>query len=172
MAGTTEAARLLRSVGEAVRALHRVEHDSFSSRLDGSAPAFVSWHDYIDHRLGQIRTRCLATEAVDPHVLDRVCDAARSLAAAVGDSAEPVLCHRDLHPDNLIVDTEGALIGIIDWDSAEIWDRAGDWFKLEYELLRAHPDGGDLLLDAYLDGGPVPPKWEERRRLVHLVETL
>lgn len=172
VAGSESSARFLRSVGEAVRLLHTIDRDSFSSRLDGSAPAFATWSAYIEHRLGQIQDRCLATSAIDPGLLDQACAAATLLAAAVDDSAEAVLCHRDLHSDNLVVNDEGTLIGIIDWDAAEAWDRAGDWFKLEFELLRAHPHGHDLLLDAYLQGDPVPDRWHPRRRLVHLIETL
>lgn len=164
--------RLLRSVGEAVRTLHTIERDRFSSRLDGSAPSFVAWQDYVGHRVQQIRARCESTGAVDGALLDRACAAAVGLAAAVDDSAQPVLCHRDLHPGNLVVDDEGALVGIIDWDAAEAWDRAGDWFKLEYELLRVHPGGEARLAAAYFGDEEVPPKWSERRRLVHILEAL
>lgn len=172
VAGSVRSARFLRSVGEAVRLLHTIDRNSFSSRLDESAPAFAAWSAYIEHRLGQVRDRCLATSAIDPGLLAQACAAATLLAEAVNDSAEAVLCHRDLHADNLVVDDEGTLIGIIDWDAAEAWDRAGDWFKLEFELLRAHPHGHDLLLDAYLQGDPVPDHWHHRKRLVHLIETL
>ena len=82
---------------------------------------------YVDLRLTQIRSRCEETGAVEPALLDRACGLATDPAADVDGSAEAVLFHRDLHPDNLIVDSEGALIGIIDWDAAEAWDRAGDW---------------------------------------------
>lgn len=51
------------------------------------------------------------------------------------------LCHRDLHPGSFIVDTDGTLLRIIDWDTAEAWDPAGDWFKLEFELLRISHSG-------------------------------
>ncbi len=164
--------RLVRSVGDAVHTLHSIEREGFSSRLDGSAPSFPTWRGYIEYRLRQIRARCEITQAVDDGLLNQACQAATDLAAEVTDSADAVLCHRDLHPDNLIVDTDGTLIGIVDWDGAEAWDRAGDWFKLEFELLRVCPDGEDDLLAAYLDGGEVPPKWTERRHLVHLVEAL
>lgn len=165
-------ARLLRSVGGAVRRLHAIGRDRFSSRLDGSAPSFAAWQDYVEHRLPQIRGRCESTGAVDAAVLDRACAAAAALAAEVSDHAEPVLCHRDLHPDNLIVDGDGALVGIIDWDAAEAWDRAGDFFKLEFELLRAHPGSEGVLVDAYLGDDEVPARWSERRRLVHILEAL
>lgn len=170
--GTKQSARLLQTVGASVRALHAVKREAFSSRLDGSSPAFNTWKSYIDHRLVQIRARCVDTGAVDPALLDRACRVAADLATQVNESAEAVLCHRDLHPDNLIVDSEGNLNGVIDWDTAEAWDRAGDWFKLEFDLLKAHPDGADVLLGAYLESDPVPDRWADRRRLVHLIESL
>src|SRR5436190_8129084 len=57
---SVRSARLLRSVGAAVRKLHSVRRDGFSSRLDGSAPSFAAWKDYVEYRLGQIRRRCEA----------------------------------------------------------------------------------------------------------------
>jgi aminoglycoside phosphotransferase (APT) family kinase protein len=170
--GSAQGTQMLRSLGDAARVMHTIRRDRFSSRLDGSAPSFVSWKAYLDHRLGQIRRRCRTAQAVDEDLVDRVCSVAGGLVDEVDDVAEAVLCHRDLHPDNLIVDADGTLVGIIDWDGAEAWDRAGDWFKLEFELLRAHPAGEGLLLAAYLDGAPTPPRWAERRRLVHLIEAL
>jgi aminoglycoside phosphotransferase (APT) family kinase protein len=172
VAGSEPSTRFLRSLGEAVRSLHMIERNSFSSRLDDSAPAFVTWAAYITYRLSQIRERCVATRSVNPDLLDRVCGIATELAATVDDSAEAVLSHRDLHPDNLIVNADGTLIGIIDWDAAEAWDRAGDWFRLEFELLRSHPHSGSELFEAYLQGDSVPSQWEQRKRLVHLIETL
>lgn len=172
VAGSDRSTRFLQSVGEAVRSLHMIERNSFSSRLDGSAPAFPTWSAYITYRLSQIRERCLATSAVSLDLLDQVCAATTELAATVDDSAEAVLCHRDLHPDNLIVNADGTLIGIIDWDAAEAWDQAGDWFKLEFELLRSYPHGRNVLFEAYLQGDSIPHQWDERKRLVHLIETL
>lgn len=164
--------RFLTSLGRAVATLHRVQLDGFSSRLDGSAPAFPRWGDYLLHRFGEIRERCRAVDAVEADVLERVHSALAGLIATIDDAAEPVLCHRDLHPGNLILGPDGSVAGIIDWDMAEPWDRAGDWFKLEYEVLRTRPAGREVLEAAYLDGGPIPDRWPERRRAVHLVETL
>jgi len=164
--------RLIAALGAAVGALHGSAAGGFSSRLDGSAPTFATWRDYLAHRMVEIAGRCEASGAVDPVLVERVGREVARLADEVDDVCEPVVCHRDLHLGNLIVDADGTLVGIIDWDAAEPWDRAGDWFKLEYEVLHAHPDRADALLRAYLDGGPVPPHWPERRRIVHLIEAL
>jgi aminoglycoside phosphotransferase (APT) family kinase protein len=164
--------RFVASLGRAVAALHRVRLDGFSSRLDGSAPVFARWADYLAHRFQEVRARCEATGAIAPAVVDRAASVLDALAGSFDAVAEPVLCHRDLHPGNLVLGPDGTIHGIIDWDMAEPWDRAGDWFKLEYEVLRTRPGRTDDLLAAYLDGAPVPPRWSERRRAVHLVETL
>lgn len=164
--------RFITSLGRAVGALHRVRLDGFSSRLDGSAPAHPRWSSYLAHRFAEVRARCEATGAIAPGTVDRAASVLDGLAAAIDAVAEPVLCHRDLHPGNLILRPDGTLHGIIDWDMAEPWDRAGDWFKLEYEVLRTRPDRADALLAAYLDGAPVPMGWRERRAAVHLIETL
>ena len=168
----TREGRFVASLGQTVAALHRVRLDGFSSRLDGSSPSFARWSGYLAHRFRQIRDRCEGTGAVPSAVVDRAATVLDDLAPSIDGVADAVLCHRDLHPGNLILGEDGAVAGIIDWDMAEAWDRAGDWFKLEYEVFRTRPDRADALLDAYLEGGPVPPNWHERRHAVHLVETL
>ena len=164
--------RFIASLGAAVGALHQARAPGFSSRIDGSAPSFARWRDYLMLRMGQIRARCAATASVESALVERVGAEVEALAASVDDVCEPVVCHRDLHLGNLIVAADGTLAGIVDWDAAEPWDRAGDWFKLEYEVLRRRPERADDLLAAYLDGSPAPSHWRERRRVVHLIEAL
>lgn len=61
---------------------------------------------------------------------------------------------------------------IIDWDAAESWDPAGEWFELEW-LLGTHLGISSAeLTSAYLDGRGAEAMWSERARLVHLVEAL
>ena len=127
--------RLFASLGTAVAKLHSIELDGFSSRLDGSAPSYRSWADYVDYRLPQIRGRCMEHEAIDAQTLHRASTAISELAGDVADSARPTLCHRDLYADNLVVDEDGALVAILDWDMAEAWDPAGEWFKLDWLLF-------------------------------------
>lgn len=61
VAGSERSARFVWSVGDAVRRLHTVTQDAFSSRRDDSGPVFPTWNAYIEYRLGQIRKRCLGT---------------------------------------------------------------------------------------------------------------
>lgn len=164
--------RLFTDLGTAVHALHEIELDAFSSRLDGSAPSFAHWPEYLAYRLEAIRARCRATGVLDEHELDRVCSTVERLAAEVGDSARPTLCHRDLYPENLLVDPTGRLVAILDFDTAEAWDRAGDFDKLDRLLISAFTGARRWFDAAYFDGRPRSPRWDERVRLVCLIEAL
>jgi aminoglycoside phosphotransferase (APT) family kinase protein len=165
--------RFLSQLGHAVAALHSLERRAFSSRLDGSAPLFDSWVDYVDHRLGQIRARCRAVSAFTDGDLDRVAGAVRALAVRVSDVAQPTLCHRDLHADNLLVGQNGELAAILDFDQAEVWDTAAEWHKLEWMLFPTFPASSARTFDAaYRSVHPEPARWEDRKKLVDLIETV
>jgi len=164
--------RLFTDLGAALRALHAIDLDAFSSRLDGSAPSFPRWPDYLEYRLAAIAARCRATHALDEDELNRVCSAVNRLASAVGDHAQPTLCHRDLYAENLLVDLAGRLVAILDFDTAEAWDCAGEFDKLDRLLIPAFPGARRWFDDAYREGRPCPPLWDERVRLVALVEAL
>src|SRR5262249_44420715 len=110
--------------------------------------------------------------AFDAATLDRVGAEVAALAAAVDAVARPVVCHRDLHPDNLLVDGDGHLVAVLDWDMAEAWDPAGEWFKLDDRLLARFPAaGGPRACPARAAPGG-RPRGGERARLGPLVEGL
>lgn len=164
--------RLFTDLGVALRALHGIEFAAFSSRLDGSAPLFPHWPDYLGNRLAAIAARCRATGALEEADLARVLDAIKGLMSEIGDDARPTLCHRDLHVDNLLIDPTGRLVAILDFDTAEVWDLAGEFDKLDRLLISAFPDARRWFDAAYREGLPSPPRWEARVRLVALIEAL
>jgi aminoglycoside phosphotransferase (APT) family kinase protein len=165
-------ATFFESLGTSVARLHSIELDAFSSRLDGSAPSFRSWADYVGYRLEQVRRRCSDSDAVDAATLDRACREIGHVAREVSDAARPTLCHRDLYADNLLVDDDGALLAILDWDMAEAWDAAGEWCKLDWLLFPEFPDGEATFDAAYRAIHPRPTSWRRRTYLVDLMETL
>jgi aminoglycoside phosphotransferase (APT) family kinase protein len=165
-------ARFLTELGAAVAALHSIDIDGFSSRLDGSAPVFASWDAYVEYRVEQIRERSRGSPALDAPTVEAACAAISELAHAVADVATPTLCHRDLHADNLVAGADGALVAIIDWDQSEAWDAAGDTFKLDFMLFSQLDGGVEIFRRAYERRMPRPPLWAERVRLVDLLETL
>ncbi|WP_034270392.1 phosphotransferase family protein [Actinospica robiniae] len=164
--------RLFTDLGVALRALHGIERDGFTSRLDGSAPSFARWPDYLSVRIEAIAARCRATGALEESELARVLAAVERLMAHVGDEARPTLCHRDLYADNLLVEPNGRLAAILDFDTAEVWDHAGEFDKLDRLLIPAFPGARRWFDAAYWEGLPRPPHWDERVRLVALIEAL
>jgi len=174
IAGNSAAtARFFSELGWAIAALHSVERDAFSSRLDASAPSFDRWVDYVEYRLGQIRVRCHAANAFTDGDLERVAGVVRTLAGRVSDVARPTLCHRDLHADNLLVGQDGELVAILDFDQAEVWDTAGEWSKLEWMLFPTFPASSARMFEAaYRSVHPEPTCWEERKFLVEVMEAV
>lgn len=163
--------KLFGDLGAAVAALHNIRLPAFSSRLDGSAPAFCRWGDYVNYRLGHVRERCRSHDAFHASEFEAVASRIRGLLEAASGAASPSLCHRDLHADNLLVDEDGHLVAILDFDAAEAWDAAGEWFKLDWLLFPAFP-GGEATFDAaYHAIRPRGSHWEERKLLADLIET-
>ena len=162
----------VRSTAEAIRSLHTIDTKAFSSRLDGSAPRFEQWSDYLRYRFDKVRERCESVDAFDSVTLDCAGELIYRLADAVSPHARPTVCHRDLHVDNLLVSDEGTLAGIIDWDGAESWDPAGEWFKLSWMLASTLSFDVETLTRAYLTDDIDRRVWDERVRVVDVIETL
>ncbi|MEM7286988.1 MAG: aminoglycoside phosphotransferase family protein [Actinomycetota bacterium] len=165
------ASRFFSELGRAVAALQSVRVEKFSSRLDGSAPSFDRWAEYIAHRLTQVRARCEATQAFDDKDLNDIEGEIQRRADHVSDAARPALCHRDLHSDNLLAREDGSLAAILDFDQSELWDATADWSKLDWMLFPGFPAAcRDQFGVAYRSTQPDNELWEERKTVVDLVE--
>ena len=124
-------ARFFDQLGEAVANLHSIELPRFTSRINGDAPAFEVWSEYLSYRWQGVRVRAVGS-GMDEALLDQVEARLLPLARAVDPVVRPVLCHRDLYLDNLLSDRGGNLVAILDFDQAEAWDCAADLFKLRW----------------------------------------
>jgi len=113
-------------LGSALAQLHLEGLGSYSSRLGPSGASFATWGEYVTIRLAQIRARAETNRFPASAVFDRVLVAVGAIIDRVSASARAVVCHRDLHADNLIVGSDGTLRAVIGWDMSEAWDQAGE----------------------------------------------
>ena len=156
-------------LGATLRRLHSVEVSSFTSRL--GTEGFPRWSQFLDHRWQAVLDRASQAE-FDVDLVVRAHAESVALSNAVDDVVAPALCHRDLYLDNVLVDEAGSLVALLDFDNVEVWDPVVDFFKLEWFVFEPNPAAREPFLDGYLAGDPMPTMFDERVRLVSIVELL
>ena len=162
-------AEMFHELGATIRRLHSIEVNSFTSRLGGDG--FARWSDFLEHRWPAMLGR--ADDAgIDSVLVSRSHDVATSLATEVEGVVRPALCHRDLYLDNVLVDERSAFVALLDFDVAEVWDPLVEQFKLEWFVFEPNPAAREPFFDGYLAGDVMPPLFDERVRLVSIVELL
>ncbi|MDI1461540.1 aminoglycoside phosphotransferase family protein [Catellatospora sp. KI3] len=139
-------------LGVLLAGLHRTA-PPLTTELDGSPPS--SWYDQppAAHRWPD------AAASGAPWA-DRLAERLRELpelCAAIGpaDPARLVLCHRDLHPENVLADPDGTLV-VLDWDNLGPADPSRELARIMFDWY--HEGTSDLvamgeLYRAYLAGG-------------------
>lgn len=121
--------------------LHRCAPAS-AAEPDGGTPS--TWYDHVPaaHRWKDLNTS--GTEWAE-RLADRLTDLPELCAAvAPADPAELIVCHRDLHPENVLADASGALV-IVDWDNL---GPAAPSRELTRALFDWYCDGPEADLDA------------------------
>ena len=82
----------------------------------------------------------------------------------------PALCHRDLYLDNVLVDDDGALVALLDFDLVEVWDPLVDSSSSSGSSSSRTPRRGSRSWMATSPAIHLPPMFEERVRLASIVE--
>jgi len=162
-------ATFFETLGAGLARLHAVRPEGFGSRLDGSAPWFGRWSEYVEWRAGAIARRCIDTGVLAQGEATAVLSAAVELARRVDGVVAPALTHRDIRPANLVAGDDGRLAAIIDWDAAEAWDPMVDLVKPRWWVFGEHPGAEEALWSGYSAGGR-PPMLRERLQIVDLLE--
>ncbi|WP_162605434.1 aminoglycoside phosphotransferase family protein [Jiangella ureilytica] len=167
--GDAAVGRFFGDLGTALRRLHAIDLETFSSRLDGSAPVFARWTGYVAYRLPQVAGRVAATDAFQPAAFAALAGRITDLAERVSAAVAPAPCHRDLYLDNLLATPDAGLAALVDFDGAEAWDPAVDLVKLRWQVFPRYP-GARAAFEAAYHPADVPPRWPERVELVELLE--
>ncbi len=158
---------LFAQLGSVIRRLHSIAMPEFTSRV--GVAGFARWSEFLGHRWVPTLAR-VARAQIDSALVARAKACADSLAAAVDAVVTPVLCHRDLYLDNVLVDDGGAVVALLDFDMVEAWDPLVEFFKLEWFVFEPNPAARTPFMDGYLAGDRLPPLFEERVRLATIVE--
>jgi len=144
-----------RELGALLARLHRCA-PAAAVELGGGPPA--PWYDRVppEHKWAEVS----ASGAVwDARLADRLATVSELCAAvAPADPAGLIVCHRDLHPENVLADPAGALV-VVDWDNLgpaepgrELAGALFDWFC---DGPTADLDAMRSMYEAYVrEGGP------------------
>jgi aminoglycoside phosphotransferase (APT) family kinase protein len=164
------AERFWTALGRAVRSLHGIAFDAFSSRLDDSAPDFPTWSAYLDYRIPQIEARCARASLLGAVERAEIWARVRADAQAVDSAVTPAFAHRDLHTDNLLATEDGGLAALLDFDMVEPWDPVGDWFKLSHWCFAGRPERRQAFEAGYGVPSDCWTAFERRRAIVDVLE--
>jgi Ser/Thr protein kinase RdoA (MazF antagonist) len=143
------------AVGTLLARLHRCAPRT-AVETDGGAPA--RWYDSVPST-NEWATVCASGAMWAERLTERVATLPELCAAvAPVDPERLIVCHRDLHPDNVLTDPTGALV-VVDWDNfgpAEpgrelaqaLFDWLGDGQRTDLDAMRG-------MYEAYVrEGGP------------------
>jgi aminoglycoside phosphotransferase (APT) family kinase protein len=115
-----------RSLAGVLRELHAFPVDVARSTL-GQPGTVDEWRAGYERLWTDVRTQVLPT--LDAELAGMVTDAYTALLAGDWDF-QPVLVHRDLAPEHVLVDDCGRVVGLIDFEDAAVGDPAIDFAGL------------------------------------------
>ncbi len=115
---TPEVVDSYRSMVESIHAL-----DWRSLDLDFLDPP-AAGHEAALRDLDAVRARAIAFNCQHDHLIAEI---GATLNRHLPDSPEPRLCHGDINVFNYLVDDDGAIAGVVDWEQAQLGDPLSDW---------------------------------------------
>jgi aminoglycoside phosphotransferase (APT) family kinase protein len=141
--------RILVDLGRMAVRIHSARTEGFGRIFDWSADDSrkrATWQDYLTNEL-ELEQRLSALSrlaCIGARRIDRI----RCVVEALGDHvARPGLCHGDLRLKNVIVDREGEIVAIIDWEKA-ISTVTPAW-ELSHALHDLWIDAKEAFLEGY-----------------------
>jgi aminoglycoside phosphotransferase (APT) family kinase protein len=156
-----------RQLGTALRHLHSIAMPSFTARV--GEEGFPRWSAFLEHRWTAVAGRAAVT-GIDAALVTRARTLSAALAAEVDELVRPALCHRDLYLDNVLVDDDGSLVALLDFDIVEAWDPVVDFFKPQWFIFEPNSAAHSPFFEGYLGGDLLPPLFDERLRLASIIE--
>ena len=166
-----DVANIWRQIGEIARAFHAVTFDQFGYLGPQGVLEPVGGNRAHITRILDSHLRTFRDQGGDPALADSVERRLLEDAWLLDTCDQPVLCHDDLHEDNVLVerrDGHWIVTGVVDMENASAADPMLDLAKADY-YAREEPVRRAGLLDGY---GPLPPDGEARLALYRLHHAL
>ncbi len=169
--GAGDVGDIWRQIGVIARAIHAVMFDQFGYLGPQGVLEPVDRNRVHMTRILDSHLRTFRGKGGDPAVADSVERRLAEDAPLLDTCRQPVLCHDDLHEDNVLVDRRDGrwvVTGVVDVENASAADPMLDLAKADY-YAREEPVRRAGLLEGY---GPLPPDGEARLALYRLHHAL
>lgn len=170
-ATSDEVRDLFRQIGATARACHAITFEHFGYiGPEGLVDVHLSNHAYMSHQLER-HLRTLRDQSGDPSLVALVERRVAGNEALFANCHQPVLCHDDLHEQNVLVERRygrWVLTGLVDVENAVAADPLLDLAKADY-YAREDPVRRSGLLEGY---GALPHDGEARLDLYRLHHAL
>lgn len=152
---STAGAGVLRQSGEALGRVHAAaREDDLSSATFWTRHGYDGWHEvvwgpFIQRRLAKWLELVRLTDDELRAGMDRCLEQVASRTAQVPEPGRWALLHCDFSSRNVMVEADGAVKGVIDFENASVGDPVYDLAKLPWVDLSA---GDGELVDAFVEG--------------------
>lgn len=169
--GGGDVEEIWRQMGAVARAFHTVTFGEFGYLGPQGVLEPVDNNRMHMSRILDSHLRTLRDKGGDPAVADAVERRLAEDAPLLDTCDQSVLCHDDLHEDNVLVEQRSGrwlVTGVVDMENASAADPMLDLAKADY-YAREEPVRRAGLLDGY---GPLPPDGEARMALYRLHHAL
>jgi hygromycin-B 4-O-kinase len=158
----TERRSILRELGRYAAVIHSIPTRGFGHVFDWAGPDVPrhdSWRDFLEHEL-RLEEQLELLHRHGMLQASQLADLRTTLEAVRVDPTSTVLNHGDLRLKNVLVDAQGAVAAIIDWEhctssSAPAWDLSIALHDLSIDEKEALVEGYGLDHQALVELAPV-----------------
>jgi thiamine kinase-like enzyme len=140
---------VLKELGAILRRLQKIPVKGYGKFVETSfVGSFSSYSEWLQSKRNRYLT-AMYSDAISEILMEKICVSYDYLVNHF--NCEPVLCHGDLHPGNIIV-YQGVIQGLIDWEQVMAGDPAYDFAYFLMGCLEMFPKFDDELLSELLVG--------------------
>lgn len=155
------------ALGVAAATIHSVSAGGFGDVLGRSRARSLA--ERVDQVVGELLPAAAGLAAQD----NKLAGALRSFVDRLDPAGSvPALVHGDLWLPNVLLDADGKMSTLLDFEHASFEDRYAEFGKLDEHIFGTFPAGLDAFIAAYESVLPMPTDWMQRRELGQVIHAL